>query len=219
MIMKRALWTALGLVGAASAFGQTWNAGADFSTTSNPNGNWSYGYKDSAPSGTFSLSTTAGNFVGYGDGWSPTGVSRPFVGKLTNQFGTAPAGSIFFHTGIPGQESQIAVLRWTSVTPMILDMTGKFYSGDSGRTDDYVRVTSGQNLFTSLDTATDQSFTAHAILGAGESIDFMVGTGTDGANSDLTPFEVTISGTPVPEPASMAVLGLGALALLRKRRK
>lgn len=43
---------------------------------------------------------------------------------------------------------------------------------------------------------------------------------TDSAGGDTGGFDVvTLTFEPVPEPASMAVLGLGALALLRRRKK
>lgn len=44
--------------------------------------------------------------------------------------------------------------------------------------------------------------------------------GPSGANSDYIGIDdVAYTAAPVPEPASMAILGMGALALLRKRRK
>lgn len=43
---------------------------------------------------------------------------------------------------------------------------------------------------------------------------------TDSAGGDTGGFDVvTLTFTPVPEPASLAILGLGALALLRRRKK
>jgi hypothetical protein len=41
---------------------------------------------------------------------------------------------------------------------------------------------------------------------------------TFGGGTSLANFAVQLNATPVPEPASMAVLGIGALALIRRRR-
>lgn len=59
----------------------------------------------------------------------------------------------------------------------------------------------------------DQVYTRHMNLGA-MSFGNQVGLGVFGTNTTLDNFQASA----VPEPASMAALGLGALALLRRRR-
>lgn len=56
----------------------------------------------------------------------------------------------------------------------------------------------------------------------GTSTQTLFNFGFTGANQATNPpasFFVRLNGNPVPEPASLAVLGVGAMALLRKRRK
>lgn len=49
---------------------------------------------------------------------------------------------------------------------------------------------------------------------AGDTIDITIAGGADGIAADCTNMDLTI----VPEPMTMALLGLGGMALLRRRR-
>lgn len=214
--MLKSVLITLGVGAAVFANAAVYDAAADFSFTTNPNGAWSYGGKNASPTDSFVLGTVA-SFNGW-NGWAAQG-TRPFVGKTTTAGYGAPAGTLAFHTGVAGSELQYAVLRWTADSASSLDISGIFYGGDTGGVDDLI-YKNGTSIYSDMATINDSVFNlTNVLVNAGDTIDFMVGPGVDGANSDSTPFSAQITTNPVPEPASMAALGLGVAALLRRRRK
>jgi hypothetical protein len=69
-------------------------------------------------------------------------------------------------------------------------------------------------LDTDFDGIDDQTYTRHMNLGT-MVLGTRVGVGVFGTNTTIDNFQASV----VPEPATIAALGLGALALLRRRKK
>lgn len=217
MISKSFLMFALAL-GASIASAVTYDAVADFSTAGNPNGAWSYGYRQGSVTDPFQLDTVVGNFSGFGPTWQPAVTARPVIGLHTGAFYDTAGTTLFFHPGVPGSEPVLADLRWTNPAAATVDLNATFFAGDSGHVD--ISIYHNSTLvFSVTDTLNPATVTQTLSMGAGDTLDFIVGTGSDGANSDTTPFIATINTSPVPEPFSVAALGLGLVVLARRRRK
>lgn len=215
----------------AHAVPLVFNAAADFSLTSNPNGVWSYGSKNSLGSSLQLFDMRLIDSVGIPgletpglEGWS---VSQPdaqgnldpvVIFNSTNSdiaFSSAvvPSKGLMFH---PGLEGEFAVIRWTAPTEGSYDLTVAF------RGDDFVGPTS-TDVFVMHDNGLlfsggvnafgpGPSFTSVLPVQAGDTIDFLVGVGQNGNYfNDSTGISATLSA--VPEPSSLALLGLGLLAL------
>ncbi len=209
---------------------------ADFSTASNPNGQWGYGFSTSL--GAFTPYTSTGNFGGNANlpGWfgilNPP-FSEPWVIKNTSgstqtvsglQLG---AGELAFH---PGQTGQFSIVRWTAPTADTYTINGFFDARDrfNGTTVDIHVLENGSSLFNmnlSGVLGTQKPFSFVRSLNAGDRIDFVVGFGTDNSFfNDSTGLSATIStpDTVVPEPSSVALLGMGLLTICgygwRRRR-
>lgn len=190
---------------------------ADFSSTSNPSGAWSYGYTTSL-GGSLSLFTNMLDRSGSGDfryDWN-TGPSTPLVGVLIP---AASASSGILH---PGATGVYADARYTVQSAFTAYLDTAFAIGDATTTDVHVLL-NGVSLFDApIDGATPtQVFQASFAVQAGDTIDFVAGMGSNGSNQfDTTYFTATLSGSPIPEPMTIAVLsvGLGGLSLARRRR-
>jgi hypothetical protein len=104
--------------------GIIYDATAEFSTTANANGLWSYHYSDDTTrDGTYDLFTQVGPLGGSGpDVWHASGAQpaqRPFIGvntMLTPGPGAWGAGELGMHPGESGGGggNGLAVLTWTS---------------------------------------------------------------------------------------------------------
>lgn len=128
---------ALVLLASLAASAQTYNAVADFSATSNPNGTWSYGYV-TAPEAPLILYTATEN-----DNCIP-GISfwglylgscslLPVVGKNDT------TGTVCWATDClppnyivtsPGYEGQLNVVRWTAPASGIYELSGAVMGTD-----------------------------------------------------------------------------------------
>lgn len=208
----------IGTLGLASAFSQAqvWDLKQDFSTTQNPNGAWTYGKYDT--SGVFSANT-AGNFLGLATGWVGDDQDRPFVGRVDNAFNGVDVGQIMFHVDYAGTPHPYAGTRWTSPITGTVDVTATFYAGDSETVSEFVSMNANTFIAQSFDQAGDWTVTFSQAVNAGDFLDFFIGPNGNGAASfTSTPVDIHISNGVVPEPASMAALGLGALGLVRRRR-
>jgi hypothetical protein len=199
----------LGAVGIGLCQSVPYDAVGDFSTTSNPTGPWSYGWKPT-PGGAFTLSAVENSSIYQGiDLWEGTdycGVEalRPFVGlnhtgaTLNYASGVSqPANMLVLHPSCTGKFS---VLRWTAPTTGSFNIVGLFQGIDTRNTTTDVHVM--QNSATALLNASidgfgnQVAFNFSRLLSAGDTLDFVVGVGSNGTFwNDSTGLAVTI--TPV----------------------
>jgi hypothetical protein len=195
-----------------------YNAAADFSSSNNPNGVWSYGwaYYNSA----FNLDTISTNmYSGTGlSGWlagldlsgNPyslfNGTASPILLALT----TYQPGQLSEH---PGVSNEVAIVRWTAPSAGTFGISATF-SGLSafGDSVDVHILHNGISFFNSTVTGSPSptSYTGNQSILAGDTIDFMVGNGGNGANEDTTGLSATI----VPEPSTVALAGMALGCLL-----
>lgn len=197
------------LAGPSTAIGSLiWDVTADFSVDNgNPNGAWSYGWMDTGFS-TFTLHP-------HGD-YDATGCPRWYSDNSANMWknmrpytddGVAP-GQLSLH---PGSGTEPSVARWTALAGVSGSATieGEFFAGDSGQMLVDVRI-NGVEVWNAVDSG---AFNLATTVAPGDTIDFAV---YDGYGFGNTPLDATI--TVVPEPATICLLGLGALSLIRRKK-
>ncbi len=204
---------------------------SEFSITNgNPNGAWSYGQLTTL-GGSFMAADVAGTGMAGGatlDSWSFSTTTFPVISELISGSligynggdGLISIGEVTMH---PGPSNELAAIRYTAASAGLFDLSGYFGAGDGlgggqyGKVDVYVYKNSTQ-LWSVSNTASTQAFSLPAVsLAAGDKIDLVVGFGADGYIYDSTP--VNLSVTPVPEPATIAGLGLALAAFAKRRRK
>ena len=228
MHLRSSLSLALATLAVSSAFA---DLTSEFSVSNgNPNGAWSYGTKTS-PTGVFTAFTNSGSGVISGpttvDFWGNSSVFNvPSVYKLTagtlNGYnggnGGIAIGDVALH---PGAGNEIAVIRYTVAATGLYDISATWGAGDGtsnrGNVDTDLFLNSSA-LFSVANTGTTQSFNGTAVaLTAGDFLDIQVGKGLDQHFYDSTPVNLSVTQA-VPEPASMAALGLGILGFARRRK-
>jgi hypothetical protein len=224
-----AFLTALGLLFLAAqsvSAGPIYDAAADFSTATNPNGVWTYGYSSSlTPGPGLTLYTMSDNaFLGNPNfiAWTANiALSDPAVWKntasTTQTAGTVSLlpGELAFH---PGPSDQFSFVRFTApqagLYSIATTFTGRDFVGPT--TADVHILDTGISLFSGEVTGfgpTSDVVAPNMVLqlAAGDTIDFAVGFGTDGNFFfDTTGLSATITNvTPVPEPGTVALLLIG----------
>ena len=202
----------------AASFYDDFSTSTNTATDANP---WLYGTKTAMTDATV---TPFANYTAVGsDGisrWSTLATETALVPaafkNATNggSHGIAP-GEAALHGGIDGK---IAVAQYTVPAAGTYSLSGLFGAGDTGKVDLFVRY-GGANVLALFDQAGTVPFSFSRAFNAGDTIEFGVGIGTDGFGSDSTPLVANVAPQAVPEPASVAALGLGALGLLRRRTK
>lgn len=176
---------------ASNVLAQEWNPTADFSTASNPNGVWSYGWSPLSFA-TFTLHTSKIDPPAaplWGSYLAPD--STPAIWKNTtgSQVYGIPNGSLSLHPG-PGGEASI--LRWSNPGDLArgsLLIEGSFGPGDSGSMLVSVRI-DGQSSWVSVDSG---SFSLQAVARSTSTIDFAVYNAYAFGN---TPLQATITFIP-----------------------
>lgn len=216
----------------------TWNASDDFlaneqGTDSNPNGVWTYGYRDLITSTSITPFVTADhrtaiNSAANFEGWQ---LGAGFIITATNTsastVGTLLPGDLLVHPQNFSVSPTYNVIRWTA--PTTGDYTIAFnwhvsstlQNATNDGVDAYVvsnTTTTSTSIFDAIVAPGQTVSNSRSVsLTAGYSIDFVVGPGTSGNNAnDSTIFDATI--TLVPEPSS-ALLLVAALPLCFMRRR
>ena len=197
--------------------GTVYDAAADFSVASNPNGAWSYGYEASLGS-TFQLYDAVvidpNGATGIEQWYHPplSGNYTPTVGYNTTSSVVnlpdtgvyVPAHSLLLHPGPASSGNLYTVIRWTAPTTGVFDLQSSFFGEDSRyptSTDVHVLL-NGNSLFSGgvYVYGPAASFSDILSVKTGDTIDFVVGVGRDGDDTgDSTGISATLSNA-IPEP-------------------
>jgi hypothetical protein len=228
--IRCATLVAVGAIGvvASNASATIWNAAADFSSSSNPVGAWSYGTRATADGTALSLLTDSFSFTPTVGGWIDTAnsvIGTPTIyansGPDPVSFGTVTVAgnSLAMHpapTGFgPGGSREFAVVRWTAPVGGIIAVTGSFLAFDIGATDVHL-VLNGNSIFSSIRSGgSNVSFSEPSLtVNAGDTLDFVVGN-AGAFEFDTTGLDATIV---IPAPGAAALMGMGGLVATRRRR-
>jgi hypothetical protein len=220
-----------GLLGAPIVqAGTSYNAAADFSTSSNPNGVWSYG-QESSLSGPLTLFTTVQTSTGNSSGPGTidilsvsgfNGLAALFYNGSSSTYdggdpgtGIAP-GVLAIEAGNP----DYGVTRFTAPTAGLYSIDVSFF-GITIDTAHVLVVMDGNPLYSATHSGYGPgnvlTFTEDVSLQQGDTIDFAVGPGPGGNAYDYVGLNATISS--VPEPTSIVPLSMGVLSLLAARSR
>jgi hypothetical protein len=191
----------------------------DFSTNSNPNGAWTYGYS----------TTLGGAFIPHLERglWGPLEFWRtdiwlgvpgvyhnPGSVTATNITAVLEPGQLAFH---PGPNGEYCVIRFTTPTSGVYRVVGAFKGVDTHGTTTDVHIIAGgiptlDGLVNGFGPGTGPAFDFTVTLGAGGIVDFAVGRGSNNEFSyDSTGISVQVfpgSGTPpsiLSQPESLTV--------------
>jgi len=229
-----AFLSALSLPGMAMA--QTYNALADWNASTNTTANvWQYG-TENAPGGSFTLfpdnnANTSPPTYDIWDQANNSNIVGPFIG-YNSSGGTINAGgspNLLWPSDVlqiaPGGTNsdtpENTVLRWVAPSNGSIDITGQFSDLQQSNVALYI-LSNNLPIFTSSYNGSSPYQPAvpfnlsDVSVSQGQGIDFIVDSGgNDGEDSVGISATVTES---VPEPASFALLGIGGLMILRRRR-
>lgn len=188
---------------AVSVVLQPYNAAAQFSSSSNPNGAWSYGWSQSRGSA-FKPDPLPFSLMGL-NGWTskcceatePDIYHNPTDAAI-NPTGTAPipAGALALR---PGSDGQNAILRWTAPEDGHYAVKAVYSGLDSAPTDAQVSILlSAVQLFSSRvdghGPASNKEFSGTVPMLAGDTLEFVVAPEDNGSYShDTTTLSVVIT--------------------------
>ncbi|MCL5102725.1 MAG: carboxypeptidase regulatory-like domain-containing protein, partial [Armatimonadetes bacterium] len=184
--------------------GESWNIADGFSSTSNPNGVWSYGYKSSLGG---ALVQFTSEIVNSGiDTWCIN--NNPDIsGNVTKNGTGAPSdwSGMWWNTNgmamHPGPNNQIATIRWTAPSAIVAEVDVTFSGANygMGTTTDVHVLHNGSSVFDGqingfggggshavFGTSPSRTYDGLFYVAQGDTIDFALGYGGNGFTNDLT---------------------------------
>jgi len=193
------------LITTLAAPAQTFDPALQFSTTANPNGNWSYGYSTNLGSA-FILYDSIGSNIINGielDVWTrpsgfPSLYHNPTVNLYANVSQQIGAGTFGFH---PGPNGEYSDLRFSAPTGGHYLVQGNFFGQDVHPTSTDVHLlVNGVFVFDGYVNAfgTGPNFLVAKTLKATDLVDFVVGDGGNGYGFDSTGLAATLTLVPPP---------------------
>jgi hypothetical protein len=233
MKIKTTTTAALSLVAASAAYATDYSVTGDFSTASNPNGVWSYGY----------ITPSTGAFTAYAANGQPQFGTLPSwynpslgvdpvvavnntASTYTFRSFTLLSGWALFH---PGPNDQQSDFRFTAPVSGSYAFNFSFQGADSvGPTTTDVIISSGKTTYYSQDINSFEilhTFNGTLALTGGQIVDIKVDD--SGSPSDTNYFfdstmlkgTITASSVAAPEPATLALFGLGLVGVGISRRR
>lgn len=241
MKMKKMLVLVSVLLLSSAAFAETWDLDLDFETAlTNPNGAWTYGYVDGNGFYQFGglvydrdVDPVNGSMrIAWrdGDNWDNKGnIQKILEGEANFEAWTSYRYGGEMCSG-PGAEGGKTAIRWTCPADGAYGISAMWQGLSTKGEGTTVDVTLEQNgaVFFADNVAgfigrpgedgwgakPEVSYATILNLLAGDTIDITIAGGADGIGADCTNMDLTI----VPEPITMALLGLGGMAMVRRRR-
>jgi len=238
MKMKKMLVLVSVLLLSSAAIAETWDLDLDFeSALNNPNGAWTYGYIEGGSFYTFDGIVTGqdhgSNILAwrYDSNWDNKGnIQKILEGQPDFEAWTSYRYGGEMCSGPGGDAGVKTTVRWTCPTDGAYGIRAMWQGLSTKGEGTTVDVTLEQNgaVFFSDNVAgfigrpgeagwgakPEVSYATILNLLAGDTIDITIAGGADGVGADCTNMDLTI----VPEPFTMALLGLGGMALVRRRR-
>lgn len=172
----------------------------------------------------------AANTGGYtysegGEGYTPN-VGLTWNNARSYNSGYGDINPIVFGRNNEGAETGIFVMTLTAdagYTVTLHDMNAANYLNDTNAKMDWLKVTDENNneLFSMGQTSFDATGTTHNVIDFGDisGKTLTLKANVINGNTDIGFSQIRFSQSEVPEPASLGMMGLAGLAMLRRRRQ
>ncbi len=184
----------------------TYDVAADFSTNSNPNGVWSYGYATNLGGSLVLYTDTSSSTAKVLGWWHSIALGAPavFYNRTANPT-TAGDGTpnlaphqACFH---PGPDDEYSIYRFTAPAAGNYQLQASFVGADSvGTTTDVHVLLNDSPIFNGsvngFGPGTGPSFSTNLMLRANDRVDFEVGYGSNNFYYDTTGIQATFTTSP-----------------------